>query len=63
MPSPPGRMVAAFKIGSAALMRHKLNAAGRHHIPKTMHVVMNWCEYQARLRSAMTRLALTASLD
>ncbi|MDQ2928114.1 MAG: IS5 family transposase [Pseudomonadota bacterium] len=31
-------------------MPHKHNAAGRHHIPKTRHVVMNWREYEAGLR-------------
>ena len=31
-------------------MPHKHNAAGRHHIPKTRYVVMNWREYEAGLR-------------
>ena len=31
-------------------MPHKLNACGRHHIPKMRHAVTNWCEYEGGLR-------------
>jgi hypothetical protein len=31
-------------------MPNKLNAAGRHHIPKMRHRVTNWAEYEAGLR-------------
>ena len=31
-------------------MPHKLNARGRHHIPKMRHAVTNWREYEGGLR-------------
>ena len=30
-------------------MPHKLNARGRHHIPKMRHTVTNWAEYEGGL--------------